>query len=328
MNKKEITVYSGIAILFVVLVHSNSFYMSNIIHVKTPEDSPFVVRLLDYYIKGSVSMFIFIAGYKYALKDINTNYKIYIKKRLKKVIKPFLAISGLFFFLDIIKNYNDFNITSIIKQIIKVFLGYNIAYQMWYIPLYIFIIFSYPLIYRNIKNDKLRILIFFVISIIIRCIGLKNSIFVSYPIVFLCYYLIFEMGVLFYKYNIEEMIRYKNLFILFYIMLVFCFAILPIPSRLSILFQYFFLWTTGSIAYFFISLKLKNNKILNLLGKYSFYIFLFHEPMIGTYISKIFIEINIHGFLINVFGRTILNIIIALLVYKIIQLTFLEKIIL
>lgn len=80
MNKKEITVYSGIAILFVVLVHSNSFYMSNIIHVKTPEDSPFVVRLLDYYIKGSVSMFIFIAGYKYALKDINTNYKIYIKK--------------------------------------------------------------------------------------------------------------------------------------------------------------------------------------------------------------------------------------------------------
>lgn len=328
MNKKEITVYSGIAILFVVLVHSNSFYMSNIIHVKTPEDSPFVVRLLDYYIKGAVSMFIFIAGYKYALKDINTNYKIYINKRLKKVVKPFVVISSAFLFLDIIKTYNDFNITSITKKIIKVFLGYNIAYQLWYIPLYIFIIFSYPLLYRYIKNDKVRISIFFVISIVVRCLGLKDSIFINYPIVFLCYYLIFEIGVLFCKYNIEEMIRYKTLFILFYIILVFCFAMLPIPSRLSILFQYFLLWTTGAIAYFFISLKLKNSKILNLLGKYSFYIFLFHEPIIGTYISKIFIEINIHDFLINVFGRTILNIIIALLVYKIVQLTFLKKIIL
>ncbi|AGK95899.1 acyltransferase family protein [Clostridium pasteurianum] len=328
MNKKELTVYSGIAILFVVLIHSNSYFMNNVINVKAVEKAPFIVRLLDYYIKGAVSMFIFIAGYKYALRDLNTDYNVYIKKRLTKVIKPFLIISIIFIIFDTIGNFNNFNLILIIKQFIKIFLGYNVVYQLWYIPLYILIITSYPLIYRYIKSDKVRIMIFVFISLIIRGAGLKYSILTSYPIVFLCSYLLFEMGVLFCKHNIEEKIKNKDLFILFYIVLVLCFAIAPIPSKISVPLQYFLLWTTGSIAYYLISLKLKNNRILNLLGKYSFYIFLFHEPIIGKFISKYFISINIDNFFLLVIGRCILDIIITLLLYKIIQKTFLNKLIL
>ena len=75
---KELDIFSGIAILCVVLIHSNAFYLSNVLNLQSYKDATFSVRVLDNFVHSAVPMFIFIAGYKYALNNIDNNYKEYV----------------------------------------------------------------------------------------------------------------------------------------------------------------------------------------------------------------------------------------------------------
>lgn len=43
----ELQVFSGIAILCVVLIHSNAYYLSNVLNLQAYTDAQFIVRLLD-----------------------------------------------------------------------------------------------------------------------------------------------------------------------------------------------------------------------------------------------------------------------------------------
>lgn len=73
--------FSGIAILCVVLIDSNSYYCKKVLNLESYLEAEFVVRLLDNFIHGAVPMFIFIAGYKYVLNNINDEYKGYELKK-------------------------------------------------------------------------------------------------------------------------------------------------------------------------------------------------------------------------------------------------------
>lgn len=92
----ELNVLSGIAIICVVLIHSNAGYLLSVLKLKEYTDAGFSVRLLDNFIHGAVPLFIFIAGYKYALNNVEDEYKTYFYKKITRVAKPFIVLSVIF----------------------------------------------------------------------------------------------------------------------------------------------------------------------------------------------------------------------------------------
>ncbi|KKY02239.1 hypothetical protein VN21_04240, partial [Paraclostridium benzoelyticum] len=163
---KELEAYSGIAIICVVLIHSNAYNLLKILHLKSYIEGPFYMRLVDNLIHASVPMFIFISGYKFALNDKNKVYKNLVSKKLRFIIKPFLVLSTIYILLKFMFNTNDVNLHIVLNQFLNIFKGYNIAFQLWYVPLYIFISMTYPILYRCIDNDLFRVITIIIVIIL------------------------------------------------------------------------------------------------------------------------------------------------------------------
>ena len=308
--------FSGIAIIFVVFIHANSYYLLSVLKKTSYEEVYFTTRLLDNFIHGAVPMFIFISGYKYILNDINKSYKEYSIRRIKRVIKPFLIISMIFFLKDIVVNYKSLNIKIDITNFLKIFIGYNIAYQLWYIPMYIFISLTYPIIYKLLKNEKIRILFILFIVVIQYYVSWHSELIASHPFDFIYYYIFFEMGVIFYKYDIVyKFKKYNVLIIAIYVALAFIVTLNPLNEIVGHL-KKFMLWPMSVVAYYFLNSKIQDNKLLQYLGENSFYIFLLHEPIICTQLSYLFKSLGIYNFVGYVFIIAILTIIITLMFYN------------
>lgn len=290
-NKKilpELQVLSGIAILFVVLIHSNAYYLVSILGLQSYASTHFSANLLDNLIHGAVPIFVFLSGYKYQLRNSKKGYFQYVYRNLKKVLKPFLLISLAYILIDFISYPQKYlMIKDFVLSFIYIFIGNNIAYQLWYIPLHIFIIITYPLITRVFKNDFIRILAIIFIIMIQRKYGYEITMLgrlrfrtIAYYLSFVSYYVFFEEGVLLCKYSvIDKLKKYDKYIILVYIFAVIVMAMNSTSIHYEIA-RLYFLWPLSIIAYYLLSLKFLNSKIFKTLGQYSFYIFLFHEPII------------------------------------------------
>lgn len=321
----ELQSLSGLAIIFVVLIHADSYYLLSVLNKTTYEEVYFTSRLLDNFIQGAVPIFIFISGYKYVLTGINKSYKEYSIGKIKRVIKPFLIISIIFFFKNIIVNFQISDLKTNIIDLLKIFIGYNIAYQLWYIPMYIIIGLTYPIIYKVFKAEKIRIPFILLVIVIQYSGSWYNNLMASHPFDFIYYYMFFEMGVLFCKYDLKNKFNKWDMRIMFtYIIIVLAVTFIPL-AQLGGPIKRFILWPVSVVAYYVFNLRIENNKLLQYLGKYSFYIFLLHEPIICTKISYTFKSMGIYNSMIYVFLTGILTLIITLLIYKIIEKTFIKK---
>lgn len=321
----ELQSLSGLAIIFVVLIHATSYYLLSVLSMNSFDEIDFTSRLVDNLIHGAVPMFIFVAGYKYALNNIDKPYKEYVISRTNKVLKPFLMISMIFFIKDIIVNIENLNIRNSAISFFRIFIGYNVAYQLWYIPMYFLIVLTYPILYKLIKNEKIRIVFIMVIVIIQYSLSWYSELLASHPFDFVYYYLFFHMGLVFCKYDIKSKFKKCDIkIIVTYLILALIITLNPIKELNGPL-RRFILWPISVIAYYFFSLRLKDNRILQYLGKYSFYIFLLHEPIFCTKISYIFKSIGIYNSVIESFIIGGLTIGITILTYKIIEKTFIKK---
>ena len=134
------------------------------------------------------------------------------------------------------------------------------------------------------------------------------------------------MGLAFCKYDIKSKLKKLDIkIIVTYLILALIITLNPI-SELNGPLRRFILWPMSVIAYYFFSVRIKDNRMLQYLGKYSFYIFLLHEPIFCTKISYIFKSIGIYNSVIESFIIGGLTIGITILTYKIIQKTFIKKI--
>lgn len=323
----ELQSFSGLAIIFVVLIHSTAYYLLSVLHMTSFEEVGYVTRLIDNFIHGAVPMFIFIAGYKYALNDINENYKKLVTSRVSKVLKPFLVISIIFFIKDIISSTSHISFITALKNFLRIFIGYNTAYQLWYIPMYFLITLTYPLLCKIIKNDKFRVIFIFGIIIIQYSLSWYSDLLASHPFDFVYYYLYFHMGLVFCKHEIN--IKFKRWDIIIIALGIFVtFAItFNTSDYLSGPLKRFILWPISVVSYYFLILRLKDNKLLQYLGEYSFYIFLLHEPIFCTKISYAFKLIGIYNSVWISFIVGLLTIIVTMLLYKIIEKTFIIKLV-
>ena len=323
----ELEVFSGIAIIFVVLIHSLSYYLTNVLNLVAYTDARFLVRLFQNIIYTAVPMFIFIAGYKYALNNIDDDYKEHVSKKIRSVLKPFIVISLIFLIKDLV-NYpeNYGGLGSIILSFLKIFIGLNPAYQLWFIPMYLFLSITYPLIYEKYKTDRGRVALIILIVLAQRLVGERFSFFNTQPFKFIYYYLFYEMGVLFYKHKIKErLIKYDLIIIGIFIIATFMVSKIRQPFIHKQI-QLYILSFISITAFYFISIRIKGNKLLNYLGKESFGIYLFHEPFILTSIANIFVRAGIYNSMVDIFLIAILSIIVSIVAIKIIDNTFLKNI--
>lgn len=328
-NKKlpELQVFSGIAILCVVLIHNNAIYLLSVLNLQSYNDANFTVRFLDNLINAAVSMFIFISGYKYAVNNIDTEYKKYAIKTIKKVFKPFLIISLIFIIKNNIVTPGYFNnIKNMLSDFRNIFKGYNYAYQLWYIPMYLFISLTYPLMCKLFNNDKFRIFIILSIIFTQELLERRFGLLVGRPFNFVYYYLFFEMGLIFCKYDIKNKIkRYDILIISTYLISSIILTINPALNLYSLI-EYYIMWPLSVLAYYLLSLRLVNSKLFRYLGKYSFYIYLLHAPIMCGRIFDTFKSLAIYNSIIYIFIITALTIACSIIVYKVIEHTFINSI--
>lgn len=318
----ELQSLSGIAIIFVVLIHANSYYLLSVLNKNLYEEVHFSTRLLDNIIHGAVPMFIFIAGYKYILTDIGKSYKEYATSRINRVIKPFLIISLIFFIKDMVLNFEHIQFKATIISFLKIFIGYNIAYQLWYIPMYILITLTYPAIYRVFKNDRKRIIFILLVVAVQYTLSWYIDLISSHPFDFVYYYLFFEMGAIFCKYDIKDKLKkFDSILISIFFIIVILVTLMPLTDLCGPV-KRFILWPMSVIAYYFLNLRIKDNRMLQYLGKYSFYIFLLHEPIFCTEISYFFKSLGIYNSVIYVFIVGLLTMGITIITYKIIEFIF------
>lgn len=291
----ELQVYSGIAILFVVLIHSNGYYLQNVLFLENYVGSGIILNIIDKLIHSAVPMFIFISGYKYQMNNKNEPYKKFVIKKYNNVFKPFFILSLFFIFLNTsittLKMFFSFGTINVaivllrfVKDLLKIFVGYNYAVQLWYIPLYLFIVLSYPIILKYLRHDKIRMTIFILLALFWVYINNLNLHFISkypQPFNFVYYFYLYELGNLFYKYKIN--VKKGFLLVLLFGLSWISISLIKDP-KLSGIITDTFLVPIEVMAFYFISVTIKNSKIFNLLGKYSFHIFLFHVPFL-SYIS-------------------------------------------
>lgn len=322
---RELDVFSGIAILFVTLIHSNAYYLSNILRLQTYVQAGFLVRLLNNLVYSAVPMFIFIAGYKYALNNTNDKYKTFIVKKMRSVLKPFIVISIIFLIKNIIIYREAYtSINAIITAFVNIFLGTNAAYQLWFIPMYIFISITYPIIYKAFKRDRSRVLCIISILLIQRMLGMRFHFLNTQFARFVYYFLFYEMGVLFLKYNIKDKIKEYNKYLISSYLILLVINSIILDQQIHKWIQMYLLSFLSIATYYFISMKLEDNKVLQYLGKYSFYIYLFHEPIVLTYIATAIKAIGVYNSILYVFIIAIASIIASIIIYKVIENSFLR----
>lgn len=243
---------------------------------------------------------------------------IYIVKKIHKVMKPFLVISILFILKSILIEYENPSALDLIKRMMTIFIGYNDAYQLWYIPMYLFIALSYPIIYKNIKSDTLRYVLIALVIIVYEILSTKFRFLLNHPFDFIYYLIFWEIGVSFAKQEIYSKLRkYEVLIVCIYIVLS---IVMPKLSK-------YIIYPIGAISYYFISMRLKNIKILEVLGKYSFYIYLLHAPTLNTIVCYIFYNIAIISLPIGIMLSSIMVIFISIVLYNVINRTFIKYLI-
>lgn len=288
------------------LIHSNGFFLSEVLHLESYMGAGIGFYLADKIVHAAVPMFIFISGYKYEMKDKNKEYSTLMYKKCSKVIKPFLIVS-MFWILyqcgdlvvkDILinKSVNGSNLLSVfLDHTTKIFLGFNYAYQLWYIPMYALIVLGYPIITKYIKESKTRLIVLYIVAIIVSIVQSKTKLLASdylNPVNYIYYFYLYELGAQVCSREINK--KYGKIILAAYLVLL--------PAELFIKNSFInnmcttlILIPLSVVAWFYVATLLKNNKILLTLGKYSFPIFLFHEPIFVKETSNFLLKHNLYS---------------------------------
>jgi peptidoglycan/LPS O-acetylase OafA/YrhL len=144
------------------------------------------------------------------------------------------------------------------------------------------------------------------------CVFILNNYYYNY----FYYFSIFILGQIFCKYNNESK---SAKIIIFLIYLIAIFSILFIKNKIILdLFQQIIIYS-GTIVFFYISQLIKNNKTLLMIGAYSFYIYLLHEPLLFKFIFKIFCFLNLAANYLYIPIAVGFTIFFSIVIYKIIQ---------
>ncbi|CAM2912153.1 acyltransferase family protein [Moritella viscosa] len=206
--------FRGFAILIIIAGH---------VHVGNSEvDFPIFTNLVS----GSTALFVFISGYLFQhLQKGVFNYPLYLNKKLKYVILPYLICSTpAIINIAMTGNFHPLlgNVTTIEGSVINIFTGRHVT-AYWYVPFAALLFISAPIIVKfSLLKHNMQLLILFTFSIIAiyahRPIGGLNP-FHSF-IYYIPFYL-FGIYAVVNRDSIEKIKKYNVIFLIITLLLAY-----------------------------------------------------------------------------------------------------------
>lgn len=320
MNKRDkvIDVAKGIGIILVILAHvlkgKNIFVLEVIYYFHMP---------LFFFISGLLSYY-----------DKSNNFKEFLLKKFKSIIIPYIVfsiISFMYWALIERKLRNQMDV-SLLENFLNIFIFrvdenkyiYNIV--LWFLPcLFVSEIILY--VYRKMTN-----IIGMLISLINLSIGLilaKSSLIFPFALeTALIASFFMYIGFLYKKFNLQiSNINKKILALMFILSNIIIIISNSLNLKVNMLNHeysniYLFILASfsGITIIFLLSNKIRNNKILNFLGKNSLMLMCLHEPLKRFIIKlwSIIFKISIDVIRCNLLLSLILTIIIICFILPII----------
>lgn len=150
----------GISILWVMLFHLTEIKKNKL---------PYVLQdLYGFLVHGNlgVEIFLFLSGMGlfYSLKNSNDITEFY-NKRVKKILLPYLLISGTYFFINNILVSN--NVTLFLKNITMYSFWAEGNRAVWFICIIVPLYIVYPFLHKYIFEDKKALLWLFLIILLL-----------------------------------------------------------------------------------------------------------------------------------------------------------------
>ena len=339
MNKylsDKLRIISFISIIMVVFIHSYNitvkFNSGNMYLI-----SEYNVFVQNFFSQGisriAVPIFFCISGYLFFLKLNGTIDEFILKyrKRAKSLLLPYLiwSIWGLLFYIILQlfpqgKNFftNELIVDYSFTKILKTIFLYPITYQLWFVrDLMVFVIFS-PIFYWLIKYFRaIPILLLFIIWL-----GFFNFSFVilkNESIFYFClgaYFAINKSDFIFKKLNQ----KYYWIFTFIWIIILSLKTTLIytkydqtvlflLLDKIGTLIGIIAIWSIYDIA---MRNKTNPNKTIYNLSLFTFFIYVFHEPLLKIIKKVIFYISGASGIMsmINFFMAPVITIFICILV--------------
>lgn len=277
----------AIAIIIVVLGHSIILYSSKW-NVYTTKYSILILDILKDFINIiQMPIFFSLSGYllfTYLSKHQNDKFTAYIKKKTKRLGIPFVFIS-IFWMIPIRKiinfnNYKDISLFTIIKNLI---LGRDSGH-LWYLPtLFLIFIIMFYLGKILIKRKKIKTDLVTLILLLILSINSFNLYIYQYLNSAFMYLFYFYIGWLINKYQ-NDLMKSRKKVLLFTI--IMCSIFIAWKNTLTN-----YIIALSIIIILHLIIPNKTIKIMELIDKNSFGIYLFHSPLV--YITyKLFANYN------------------------------------
>lgn len=304
----NIDIMRVICSIFIVIMHIIDFYFLN--YKQVGNSFWQFINIFESSIRFSVPVFFMISG-ALLIKNLNENIKNFYKKRLLKVVVPYILISIVYSIGNQIIKTNTVVVSSIVKNIIS----FDAHYHLWFFEPLIILYLITPLIRKLIlfleKNNKSIIINIYlvlwtifgiVIPTVINIYNRTSFIYGMQGINYLGYFILGYTISNYYKklfYNRDKLIMiiysisvittflgnyfylnmqtgiYNNYFIL--------------PNALNIYIQAFSVFMYFNIKE--VKLNSFNQYIINIIGESSLYIYLLHPIFI--LILKDFLNINL-----------------------------------
>lgn len=139
-----------VAAIFVVLIHVSGSYIDTSVEF---DNNFWVANLIQGFTRVSVPLFIIISG-KYNISDREYDSKLFIQRRLGKIVLPlvFWSLFYSFFKMLIMIRNNSLNVQTLIIE----FISGNSYYHLWYLYMMIPMILITPKLVelRNTKGSS------------------------------------------------------------------------------------------------------------------------------------------------------------------------------
>lgn len=338
---KDLDYLKVIGILLVVIGHCTSIYTGGWVY-KSPVNAPIYGLIASYVYTFHVPMLVFVSGaiYYYCRKNKEKykSLKGLVSNKFKRLIVPFLTI-GLFYSIPIKYLIGNIEKGTLLNSIRDFLIGLNTGH-LWYLLMLFDIFILFYLYEKFILNKKYSVIVnIAVFTLMYVCSGFFTSLFlinraIQYSIFFYLGYECFRSKDKIYS----KMVFTKTLIIIILIPILIIISLaLILVSKITIdniiLSRVFSLInviialigiTETFLAVYLLNNKLKSRKLqsnidkcMKFLNKYSFNIYLLHEPLIFIILSYIASK-NINSTIL-VLACFIVSIVIPILLTKAFQ---------
>ncbi len=272
-----------IACMAVMIVHITAIGVTDYVRGSLPH---ILALILNRSLKFTTPIFVFLSGvtgfYGYRNKDIE--YFPFIKKRLKKVLIPYIVWCVIYYIAFIIIGYYANDLGFFVKNVFTGSMSYHLYFVIIITQLYLVGPFLYCVV-KKTSNKKLLL----VVSAVVTALCVEYIRFSLADRVFLKYVFFYMLGMfvtLEYSNFVSWLKKNKVYIIVGYILSGALYTIVSFYDMVIYSYVWFLFSTVSILFVYYVGLQLKSKLLklygfIKLFGQSSYYIYLMH-PLILT----------------------------------------------